>query len=77
MIDKCKVCDIEVKPVKYSYPNRTAYYTPRVCSSKCHGIVKKNIDWSNHSAIVKKNRKALKKDKVKYNAFVEKVKWHI
>ena len=74
MIDKCKVCDIEVKPVKYTYPNRTAYYTPRVCSSKCHGIVKKNIDWSNHSAIVKKNRKALKKDKVKYNAFVEKVK---
>ena len=51
-----------------------AYYTPRVCSSKCHSIVKQNMDWSNHNAIVKKNRKALKKDKVKYNAFVEKVK---
>ena len=76
MIHKCKVCDIEVKPIKYTYLNssRTSYYTPRVCSSKCRSTAFKNRDWSNQGAIMKKHRKALKKDKVKYNAFVEKVK---
>ena len=72
MIYQCKVCDNEVTPSRYASGN---IYIPKGCSTPCRSILTlKNRDYSNASAIAKKSRKALKKDKTRYNTFVEKVK---